>query len=463
MPLGNVLELRQALRGMVSIDQEGDVVVENAPALRSDLIDRLVRTAVLGADAPVRDEARGWIRRIAHTMGIVPASIHSLYMAMGRGAAGGFTTPAINIRGLTYDVSRAIVRAAQKLDVGAVVFEIARSEIGYTEQRPAEYAAAVLGACIKEGWEGPVFIQGDHFQFNAKKHAVEPEKELQSIRELVVEALAAGFYNIDIDSSTLVDLSFDSLEAQQRVNFERCAEMTAWVRKHEPLGVTVSVGGEIGEVGKKNSTPEEFRAFMNGFMASIEQRGLTDGISKISVQTGTSHGGMPLPDGRVADVNIDFDALEAISRTARSEFGLAGAVQHGASTLPEELFDHFPRRGACEIHLATGFQNQILEHRLFPAELKARMHEYLRKTCADERKPGDTEEQFLYKTRKKAWGAFKRELWDLPSSIKQGLAADLQARFELLMSKLGVVGTRDVVDRFVLPVVESETLSPNLI
>jgi len=35
------------------------------------------------------------------------------------------------------------------------------------------------------------------------------------------------------------------------------------------------------------------------------------------------------------------------------KYGMAGAVQHGASTLPAELFDRFPKLGACEIHLAT--------------------------------------------------------------------------------------------------------------
>src|SRR5678816_3057873 len=88
----------------------------------------------------------------------------------------------------------------------------------------AECATCVMAAAVKERHHGPVFIQGDHFQFNAKKYAEDPEKEAQGIRDLVVEAVAAGFYNIDIDSSTLVDLSFPTLDEQQKHNYERAAE-----------------------------------------------------------------------------------------------------------------------------------------------------------------------------------------------------------------------------------------------
>ena len=103
--------------------------------------------------------------------------------------------------------ARAVIRAAKKLDAGAFIFEIARSEIGYTEQRPHEYAAILCAAALREGFTGPLFIQGDHVQTNAKKYnSPERDKELETLRGLIREEIAAGFYNIDIDTSTLVDL-----------------------------------------------------------------------------------------------------------------------------------------------------------------------------------------------------------------------------------------------------------------
>jgi fructose-bisphosphate aldolase, class II len=290
-----------------------------------------------------------------------------------------------------------------------------------------------------------VFLQGDHFQINAKKYQADPAAEFDAVRKLTAEALQAGFYNIDIDTSTLVDLSKGTLEDQQRLNGELCAELTAFIRGQEPVGVTVSVGGEIGEVGGKNSTADELNAFMAVYRQALDRKAAgRPGISKISIQTGTSHGGVPLPDGTVAEVKLDFDTLEALSKLARERYGLAGAVQHGASTLPQNLFDQFPKRGACEIHLATEFQNLILEHPSLPADLKQTIYEWLAVKAAGERKPTDTDEQFFYKTRKQALGPFKRQLWSLPANVRAAIGATLEQKFTSLLTMLNARGTRAV-------------------
>ena len=277
------------------------VTVTDPAAIPADAIDRLAWTASFGADIELKGTARWIIRSLAAARGVRPASIHDLYMAMGRGESGGFTVPAINIRAITYETARAVIRSAKKLNAGAFIFEIARSEIGYTEQRPHEYAAIILAAALREGFDGPLFIQGDHVQTNAKKfNSPERDKELDTLRGLIREEIAAGFYNIDIDTSTLVDLDKPTLEAQQEVNCELCADFTAFVRDHEPDGVTVSVGGEIGEVGGKNSDVHELHAFMRGYLRALAKRGVAlVGISKISVQTGTAHGGFVGADGTV--------------------------------------------------------------------------------------------------------------------------------------------------------------------
>ena len=413
-----------------------------------EAIDRLAWTGVFG-EPDAREAARATVLEQARSVGLYPASIDGLYRARGRGEVpANFTVPAINIRILAYDTARALFRARRDLDAGAVICEIARSEITYTDQRPAEYAFVVMCAALREGWRGPLFLQGDHFQINAKKYAAAPESELQAVRDLSTEAIGAGFYNIDVDTSTLVDLSQPGHEAQQAQNGGLCAALTAHIRAFEPRGVTVSVGGEIGEVGGKNSTPEELHAFMKVYAAALAgQAPGAAGISKISIQTGTSHGGVPLPDGSIAQVKVDFDALESLSRIARERYQLAGAVQHGASTLPVELFDRFPMLGACEIHLATDFQSMVFDHPAFPPELRQTMYARLRSAAADERKAGDTDEQFFYKTRKKALGARKRELWSLPAGTRAAIGAALERKFEFLLEKLEVTGTRALAEQ----------------
>ncbi len=426
----------------------GGVTVTDAAKLRGPATDRVVWQAVFG-DETEREAARWLLWEIGQVQGVRPASIHELYIARGRGECSGFTVPAINVRMMAYDTARAVFRAARAGKAGAIILEIARSEIAYTDQRPAEYVAVILAAALREGYGQPVFIQGDHCQVNHKKYQADPEGEVGEVKKLIAEELSAGFYNIDVDTSTLVDLSQATLAEQQRANYERAAEITAFIREREPDGVTVSVGAEIGEVGMKNSTVEELHAFMQGYNAAIGSLGVPDGISKISVQTGTSHGGVVLPDGSIADVKIDLEALSALSRAARESYGLAGAVQHGASTLPPNAFGNFPRIETCEIHLATNFQSIVFDHPKLPSELRHRMYAWLDENAQSERKPDDSDSQFYYKARKKAIGPFKRELWSLPEDVRGAIAADLERTFAFLFEQLNVNGTADLVDRFV--------------
>jgi fructose/tagatose bisphosphate aldolase len=413
-------------------------------------IDALVHKAVFGSEDE-KTHARWMIWEMGQQAGVRPASIHELYLARGRGEVPAFTTPAMNVRILSYDTGRAIFRAAKRLDAGAIICEIARSEIAYTDQRPAEYVAVMTAAALREGFVGPLFIQGDHVQVNAKKYAADPDAELKALRALIDEELHAGFYNIDIDTSTLVDLSQPNLDEQQRTNYERAAELTKFIRDREPDDVTTSVGAEIGEVGGKNSDVHELRAFMEGYNRTVNKQGTAPGISKISVQTGTSHGGVVLPDGSIAKVQLDLQALKALSYDARTKYGLGGAVQHGASTLPPEAFSQFPECEAVEIHLATNFQTIVMDHPALPQDLRREVNEWVKREAKEEWKKGDTEEQFIYKSRKKAIGPFKRRFWDLPEEIRAKIGADLEKTFMFLFEQLRVKGTRAATDRFVKP------------
>ncbi len=437
-----------ALFGGAVTQVPGGVRITDPAALRGPATDRLVRQAVLGGEAE-REAARWLLWELGQGTGARPASINDLYLARGRGECSGFTVPAINVRMLAYDTARAVFRAARAGKAGAIILEIARSEIAYTAQRPDEYVAVLIGAALREGYTLPLFIQGDHCQVNAKKYAADPDGEVGEVKKLIAEEVAAGFYNIDVDTSTLVDLSRPTLEEQQRDNFERCAEITAFIREREPEGVTVSVGGEIGEVGHKNSTVEELHAFMQGCRTTLERLGVPEGLSKISVQTGTSHGGVVLPDGSIAEVKLDLKALAALSQAAQRDYGTAGAVQHGASTLPSNAFGNFPRVEACEIHLATNFQNMVYDHPKFPAELRARMYAWVDANAQGDRKADDSEEQFYYKARKKAIGPFKEECWSLPQDVRDAIAADLETTFRFLFEQLNVNGTNTLVDRFI--------------
>jgi fructose/tagatose bisphosphate aldolase len=441
-------DLIETIRPAARLDGDRLAIVDE-PAFRDTAIQDLAWTAAFATDEATQTAAQWLIWEASQELGALSASIHELYMARGRGEVSGFTVPAVNIRAQTFDMARTLFDTAQSADVGAVIVEIARSEQTYTFQRPIDFATSVLAGAIAANWRGPVFIQGDHYQFNAKKYAADPESMTEEIRRACRLAIDAGYRNIDIDSSTLVDLSKPTVDEQQHENYTRAAELTALIRSLEADGVSVSVGGEIGEVGHKNSTVEELRAYLDGYRRELDTRAPQAlGISKVSVQTGTSHGGVPLPDGSVAAVKLDFDVLRELGEVARS-YGLAGAVQHGASTLPDELFHRFPAVETAEIHLATGFQNLLYEHPSFPEELHEEIRDWCFENAADERKPDQTDEQFVYTTRKKAIGPFKRELWELPT--KPEILAAQRRKLSFLFTELGVNGSREMVDAYIRP------------
>ncbi len=444
-----VKELLELVENSLSVDGATVKVVDAAKFRKN--IGKLVERSALGSDATV-----GWsrylIRAAALELGVYPASIHELYFARGRGDAPmTFSTPAFNLRALSHHAARAMFRAANKINAGAFIFELARSEMSYTAQRPSEYATNILAAAVAEGYVGPVFIQGDHFQVSAKKYSTDAQGELKAVRDLSIEAMAAGFFNIDVDTSTLVDIHLPTVAEQQKLNCELSSQLSAFIRENEPEGMTISIGGEIGEVGTNNSTEPELRAYMDGYNAEMKKLAPgKPGLSKISVLTGTSHGGTVLADGTIAAVTIAFDVLRDLSRVARKEYGMGGTVQHGASTVAEENFNKFVQNEAIEVHLATNFATMFFDN--IPADLRKDMYAWLDVNSAADRKPGMTDEQFYYKTRKNAIGPFKAKSYALPEDAKAKLGAAWEAQFDKLFNLLGLKDTKQYVDKFIPPV-----------
>lgn len=412
---------------------------------------KLAEASALGSGAS-QGFARYLTRLVGLELGVYPASINEIYIARGKGKIPfTFSVPAINLRVLAFESASAAFRAMKKMDGGAVIFEIARSEMGYTDQKPAEYATSILAAAIAEGHKGPVFIQGDHFQVSAKKYAADGDAEITALKKLIDEAIAAGFFNIDVDTSTLVEIEKPTIAEQQAINTKLSALLTSYIRSKEPAKVCISVGGEIGEVGGHNSTEEELRGYLDGFSQELKKLNPNAfGLSKISIQTGTSHGGVVLPDGSIAKVSVDFNILRDLSRVARKDYGLGGTVQHGASTLPEDAFSKFVEYEATEVHLATNFTNMFYD--LIPADFKKKIYAYLDEKNAADRKSDMTEEQFYYKIRKNAIGPFKKESWNLPAEQRAKIGKAWEDQFTKLFTALGVPGTSKTVKEFITPV-----------
>ncbi len=431
-----------------SIEIQGTDVKVIDPSVFRENIYKLIKLSAFGIS-----EEKAWARYIIRTagleLGVIPASIHDLYIARGEGRVPNtFTVPAINLRVLTFQAAKTVFKVAMKMNANAILFEIARSEIGYTNQRPSEYSASIIAAAISADYTGPVFIQGDHFQISPSRYFENSLSEVDTVKELSAEAIQAGFYNLDVDTSTLVDMEKESIIAQQDVNTSLSAEISAYIRSQEPENVTISIGGEIGEVGGHNSTEPELRAYVDGYISKLKALDPEAiGLSKISIQTGTSHGGVVLPDGTIASVSVDFDTLYDLSKITREEYKMGGAVQHGASTLPQEAFGKFVEAEAIEVHLATNFQNIFYDHA--PESLINDIISFLNENYPNERKEGMTDDQFFYKARKRAFGEFKKEIMNLPEEIIANITDAWEIQFTQLFTSLAIENTRDYVNEFV--------------
>ena len=355
--------------------------------------------------------------------GVYPASLQSAYHALGRGELPPMTVPAFNVRGLTYELSRAIWRTALDLKAGPFILELAPSEASACRQTFEEYAGLVLAAAVREGHRGPVFLQGDHFQ-------VDSPQALAEVLELARRVVQAGFYQLDIDASHLFDAASHDLVGFHAPNARATARMVADLRGCQPPAVRLTLGGEVGEIGGRNTSVADLLAFHQEY-ARLLPAGVS-GLDKLSAQTGTTHGGVVQPDGKVGRMPIDLGLAADLSRQARA-VGLAGLVQHGASTLPVSDLARLPGAGVIEVHLATHIQNLVFDHPAFPTALLDQMRERLVMPAggAEGESGGDAGEmnaaQRFYRARWAAWGLFKPELLGLPEAalrpIKQSVGA----------------------------------------
>ena len=180
---------KQIFDGKNILEKDGKIQIKNSELFRKKTIDDVIDTIILTEDHHLKRLCYWLAYEAAIQLGVIPSSIQGLYEAMGKGKVTGFTVPAMNLRTLTYDLARAIFRAANKIDAGAFIFEIAKSEIGYTDQRPLEYSSVIMLAALRENYKSPIFVQGDHFQVKAKSFLQDKNKEINPLKDLIKEAI----------------------------------------------------------------------------------------------------------------------------------------------------------------------------------------------------------------------------------------------------------------------------------
>lgn len=383
------------------------------------------------------------LMEIVRSAGVYPASIHPLYKAMLEGKYPHIAIPAINIRGLTFDIACAVWKAALKLQTGPVIFELAPYEGVAGNQSFAEYSTVIQAAAIHEGYRGPVFLQADLL-------TIHNQDELASLKQLIDTAINAGMYNLDLNASPLIQPDKKSPLEQHELNAGITAELTRYAFEKSPGGIHPSIGGEVGGINTNNTSPKDLRAFMEILSSSLA--GGKSGLDKISARTGAVLGGIINSDGSMAEMPLDVALVEQLSGILRAEYNIAGLVQHGASTLSPDILGSLASDGVIEAHLGTKIQNIVFDHAEFPEELMEYMRAALFTSKADSGQKKASEKlsgaQRYYQTRFNAWGMFKEDLWALPEKARQEISLSLQNWFEELFIALNIAGKKEILTSY---------------
>ncbi len=443
-------EVRQLATSVCDIEDSSVVSVTNEAKLQDEVIYTLSFNASVNENEDVKQSAIAWINAIAQARGIQPWTNNDFYDEKQSGTHEFFTVPAVNARMVAFHKVRAAVRAADALGLPHIIFELAVSEVGYTGQQKDEYAALVKAAYVSLGITNrKIYIQADHYQLDPKKYAANKDEEVKRLQGLIEKALENGVYNIDIDTSKFetADESKSDRENQSE-NARLTAELFHFIRQYEKdhdLPCVVSIGGEVGEVGGENTQYPQVNAYLEMVKERATELGSGDakGLSKISINVGSAHGGVLGPDGKPLDtVPLNFVAHHDLYMKGADPMS-PGAhvlpVQHGASTLPKKYFSLFPAMHTAEIHLATGFQNivwDVLEKE--DEALHEKMKNMVHEKFAEKIKGHKTEAIGFIKERKRVTEFFKRELLltDCLDEIEKALEADFSEIFNSLYNVL---------------------------
>ncbi len=366
-------------------------------------------------------EALFKVRKKALRKNIFLSSLSLLYKDISKGNITGLTLPAFNIRTLSFDTASAIFKVAKKIKSSAFILEIAKSEMEYTKQTPQEFALCVLAGAVKEKYKGQIFLQGDHFCLKDTS-----ESSIKNLESLILKSIEIGFYNIDIDCSSL---AFEE-------NIKQTSNFLQFIKKNQPQGIEMVVGGEVNSIGGANTTPEQLEQFLRG----------VQGLSKVACQTGTKHGGNILPSGEIAKVKIDFENIRKLNLIAK-QYGLPGIVQHGASTLEQSQFEELNKAGILEVHLSTLFSDIVFDSKFFPKDLKEEMYTYTEQNFSIERKSASSYIQFIERYRKKSLGIFKQQIWKIPEKNIKQIKLELEEKFKFFFKVFGVNDTQDLIKK----------------
>ena len=234
--------------------------------------------------------------------------------ALARSAReGGYSVPAFNTNGATYDIARAALEAADEL-ASPMIIQSYEPNLAY---RGFECAYTVT-AFLAESVNIPVALHVDH------------GLSLQS----AIQAVRAGFTSVMVDGSHLP--LAENIKLMKQV-----------VDLLQPLGI--SVEAEVGHiVGGVHS--QGLEASTTDVDEAIEMVRETK-VDLLAISNGTRHGVIELQD------QVDLDLV----RTLRESVDLP-LVQHGTSGMPLPLVSEVAKAGMAKFNFGEPFRADYIKY-----------------------------------------------------------------------------------------------------
>lgn len=462
----NINSLEELKNLVLSVCELENGEIKNSVKLEKEIIYTLAFNASVNDSKEIKDESIKIINKLAEIYKIKTGSNYDFYQKKKNGEYEFFTVPAINSRMITLHTVRSAVKVAENLKLPHLIFELALSEMGYTGQDKQEYVALVKSAYISLGIKDKtIYLQADHYQLDPKKYEENSIVEIERIKNLIQKAVEAGVYNIDIDTSKFETIDNNKTDKEnQFLNAKLTADLLYFVRNLEKemnLGLTISIGGEVGEVGGGNTKYPQVNAYLEVLKEELEKKEEVNnsikGLDKVSINVGSAHGGVLGPDGKPLEiVPLDFQAhhdvyMKAVDPISKQKKVLS--VQHGASTLPKNYFPLFPAMHVAEVHLATGFQNIVWEVlKKEDKKLFKKMTKMVKEKFADKISKYETKEIGFAKENKRLTEFVKKELLLSKALPKIELALEIEfanlfySLYNILQSKSDNIQKGDRAD-----------------
>lgn len=415
------------------------VEVLDADRLRTHTVEPLLYNSLFHPSERARDVCRWILREAAAAEGIHCTSLAGLYAALARGLAPPVTVPLLRACVLPYDVARAVLRAARDHASEALAFAFGPEDASDTGLSVLDYASCVLAAALRERHGGPIFLRFGPLRVRSAAFALDAGAELSRLETLASDAVEAGFLNVHVDGSRLVDPGASTPLDKVALAAAVSGRLGAHVRGVRPRGGDVCLVSGIGDPGGREAVVDAARAFLDAFEVALHTRaGRVPGLSALSLRHSTE-GPYELP------VDPDLDLLREAGEVVSHDYRIGGTSIGDVTPLEQGRLSTLPPARVREAELSLALQDAVLDHPAFPLHIRDELHRRVDTQLRAERRPGEDAGDFRRRNRRRLLAPFLRELFDLDAAARDAIAGDLRTRAGGWIAQLGGTNTQGVI------------------